>query len=335
MIYPISWAHAAPYLGAAFALAYLLGSIPFGLILTRLAGRGDIRAIGSGNIGATNVLRTGSKPLAAATLLLDAGKGAAAVSIAAWWGPDMEVVAALGALVGHLFPVWLRFRGGKGVATGLGILLGLSWPAGALAWLVWLPGALAPPGRRRAPRPPAASRRCRRWPRSGSRRSGSGCSPIRRRWSSRSSWRRWSGCAMPAMSAGCWPGPSPASAARAGDPGRRVSGPAQARAQRGRRAAHLYAADGAFRDRRRGARRNARHVGAGRSPAPAPALPRRTGRDRARRARRARRAGGLPGGWRPPRRPGPAPPTPAPPPGPARKDGPRPSSPRSTRSAGG
>ncbi|MCY4549202.1 MAG: glycerol-3-phosphate 1-O-acyltransferase PlsY [Defluviicoccus sp.] len=138
MIYPISWAHAAPYLGAAFALAYLLGSIPFGLILTRLAGRGDIRAIGSGNIGATNVLRTGSKPLAAATLLLDAGKGAAAVSIAAWWGPDMEVVAALGALVGHLFPVWLRFRGGKGVATGLGILLGLSWPAGALACLVWL-----------------------------------------------------------------------------------------------------------------------------------------------------------------------------------------------------
>ncbi len=138
MIYPISWAHAAPYIGAAFALAYLLGSIPFGLILTRLAGLGDIRAIGSGNIGATNVLRTGSKPLAAATLLLDCGKGAAAVSIAAYWGPDMAVVAALGVLVGHLFPVWLRFRGGKGVATGLGILLGLSWPAGALACLTWL-----------------------------------------------------------------------------------------------------------------------------------------------------------------------------------------------------
>ena len=138
MIYPISWAHAAPYLGAAFALAYLLGSIPFGLILTRLAGRGDIRAIGSGNIGATNVLRTGSKPLAAATLLLDGGKGAAAVSIAAWWGPDMAVVAALGALVGHLCPVWLGLRGGKGVATGLGILLGLSWPAGALACITWL-----------------------------------------------------------------------------------------------------------------------------------------------------------------------------------------------------
>lgn len=138
MIYPISWAHAAPYLGAAFALAYLLGSIPFGLILTRLAGLGDIRTIGSGNIGATNVLRTGSKALAAATLALDGGKGAAAVLIAAWWGPDMAVVAALGALVGHLFPVWLGFRGGKGVATGLGILLGLSWPAGALACLTWL-----------------------------------------------------------------------------------------------------------------------------------------------------------------------------------------------------
>ena len=138
MIYPISWEHAAPYLGAAFALAYLLGSVPFGLILTRLAGLGDIRQIGSGNIGATNVLRTGSKPLAALTLLLDGGKGAAAVLIAMRWGPDIAIVAALGALVGHLFPVWLRFRGGKGVATGLGILIGLSWPAGALACLTWL-----------------------------------------------------------------------------------------------------------------------------------------------------------------------------------------------------
>ena len=138
MIYPISWEHAAPYFAIALALAYLLGSVPFGLILTRLAGLGDIRDIGSGNIGATNVLRTGSKPLAAATLLLDGGKGAAAVLIGAYWGPDMAVVAALGALVGHLFPVWLRFRGGKGVATGLGILLGLSWPAGALACATWL-----------------------------------------------------------------------------------------------------------------------------------------------------------------------------------------------------
>lgn len=138
MIYPISWAHAAPYLGTALALAYLLGSIPFGLILTRLAGHGDIREIGSGNIGATNVLRTGSKPLAALTLLLDGGKGAAAVLIAAHWGPDIAIVAALGAILGHLFPVWLRFRGGKGVATGLGILLGLSWPAGALACATWL-----------------------------------------------------------------------------------------------------------------------------------------------------------------------------------------------------
>ena len=138
MIYPISWAHAAPYFGIAFALAYLLGSVPFGLILTRLAGHGDIRSIGSGNIGATNVLRTGSKPLAASTLLLDGGKGAAAVLIAAHWGPDMAIVAALGVLLGHLFPVWLRFRGGKGVATGLGILLGLSWPAGGLACATWL-----------------------------------------------------------------------------------------------------------------------------------------------------------------------------------------------------
>ena len=138
MIYPISWEHAAPYLGAAFVVAYLLGSIPFGLILTRLAGHGDIRRIGSGNIGATNVLRTGSKPLAALTLLLDGGKGAAAVLIAMRWGPDIAIVAALGVLVGHLFPVWLRFKGGKGVATGLGILLGLSWPAGVLACLTWL-----------------------------------------------------------------------------------------------------------------------------------------------------------------------------------------------------
>ncbi len=138
MIYPISWAHAAPYLGAAFVLAYLLGSIPFGLVVTRLAGLGDIRKVGSGNIGATNVLRTGSKPLAALTLVLDGGKGAAAVLVAASWGPDIAIVAALGVLLGHLFPIWLGFRGGKGVATGLGILLGLSWPAGLLACLTWL-----------------------------------------------------------------------------------------------------------------------------------------------------------------------------------------------------
>ena len=192
MIYPISWAHAAPYLGAAFALAYLLGSIPFGLILTRLAGHGDIREIGSGNIGATNVLRTGSKPLAALTLLLDGGKGAAAVLIAMYWGPDIAIVAALGALVGHLCPVWLRFRGGKGVATGLGILLGLSWPAGLLACLTgW-----------RSPGSPDTPRCPRSW-HSGLPRSGSGSSPIRRRWSSPSWWRCWSGCATRETSAGC------------------------------------------------------------------------------------------------------------------------------------
>lgn len=123
---------------AAFALAYLLGSIPFGLVLTRLAGLGDIRAIGSGNIGATNVLRTGRKGLAAATLLLDGAKGAVAVLIAARFGPDMAVLAAAGALLGHCFPVWLRFNGGKGVATTVGIWLGLSWPVGLIACGIWL-----------------------------------------------------------------------------------------------------------------------------------------------------------------------------------------------------
>lgn len=124
------------YLG--FALAYLLGSVPFGLVLTRIAGLGDIRSIGSGNIGATNVLRTGNKGLAAATLLLDGGKGAVAVLIAARYGPDMAVLAAAGALLGHCFPVWLRFRGGKGVATALGAWLALSWPVGLIACGGWL-----------------------------------------------------------------------------------------------------------------------------------------------------------------------------------------------------
>ncbi len=119
-------------------LAYLLGSIPFGLVLTRLAGHGDIRRIGSGNIGATNVLRTGSKGLAAATLLLDAGKGALAVLVAARWGAEMAAVAALAAFLGHLFPVWLGFRGGKGVATSGGILLAYSWPVGLAAAVTWL-----------------------------------------------------------------------------------------------------------------------------------------------------------------------------------------------------
>lgn len=138
MIDPISWAHSWPYILSAFAGGYLLGALPFGLILTRLAGMGDIRAIGSGNIGATNVLRTGNKKIAAATLLLDGAKGAVAVLIAQHYGPDIAVVAAAGALLGHLFPVWLKFRGGKGVATALGISLALAPAVGALACATWL-----------------------------------------------------------------------------------------------------------------------------------------------------------------------------------------------------
>lgn len=125
----------------ALGAGYLLGSIPFGLILTRLAGKGDIRDIGSGNIGATNVLRTGSKVLAAATLLLDALKGAAAVVLAQIYWPDAVNFAAVGALVGHLYPVWLRFKGGKGVATMLGILVPLFWQA-ALAYVILWVGLL-------------------------------------------------------------------------------------------------------------------------------------------------------------------------------------------------
>ena len=135
---PISWEFAWPYLAAALLGGYLLGSIPFGLVLTRIAGLGDIRAIGSGNIGTTNVLRTGRKGLAAATLLLDGGKGAAAVLIAGLWGPDTALAAGFGALLGHLFPVWLTFKGGKGVATALGVLLAIAWPVGVAACLTWL-----------------------------------------------------------------------------------------------------------------------------------------------------------------------------------------------------
>ena len=142
MIDPISWAHTWPYIVAAFAAAYLLGSIPFGLVLTKLAGLGDVRKIGSGNIGATNVLRTGNKKLAAATLVLDGAKGAFAVLFADIYGLDIAIVAAAGALLGHLFPVWLKFRGGKGVATALGILLALSLPVGGLACATWLLAAV-------------------------------------------------------------------------------------------------------------------------------------------------------------------------------------------------
>jgi glycerol-3-phosphate acyltransferase PlsY len=135
---PISWEFAWPYLLAALVGGYLLGAIPFGLLLTRMAGLGDVRKIGSGNIGATNVLRTGHKGLAAATLLLDGGKGAAAVLLAKLWGPDMALVAGFGAVIGHLFPVWLTFKGGKGVATTLGVLLALSPLLGAASCLAWL-----------------------------------------------------------------------------------------------------------------------------------------------------------------------------------------------------
>jgi glycerol-3-phosphate acyltransferase PlsY len=124
-------------------LGYLLGSIPFGLLLAKAGGYGDIRTIGSGNIGATNVLRTGNKGLAAATLILDGGKGAAATLVAAaLWGADASVLAAGGAMLGHTFPVWLGFKGGKGVATAIGVLLALAWPVGVFAMLTWLATAL-------------------------------------------------------------------------------------------------------------------------------------------------------------------------------------------------
>lgn len=122
----------------AVALGYLLGSIPFGLLLTRVAGTTDIRSIGSGNIGATNVLRTGRKDLAAATLLLDAAKGAAAAALGALLSPAGATIAAAAAFVGHIAPVWLGFRGGKGVATFLGALFGLHWPAGLAFAAIWL-----------------------------------------------------------------------------------------------------------------------------------------------------------------------------------------------------
>ena len=126
-------------LPAAFIIGYLLGSIPFGLILTRLAGTPDLRSIGSGNIGATNVLRTGRKGLAAATLICDALKGTIAVLIAGHYGgPDAAMLAALGAFLGHLFPVWLGFKGGKGVAVYIGVLIGLFWPAAVLFCVLWI-----------------------------------------------------------------------------------------------------------------------------------------------------------------------------------------------------
>lgn len=134
----IPWA--APAI--AILLGYLLGSIPFGVLLTRFAGAGDLRTIGSGNIGATNVLRTGRKGLAAATLLLDLGKGAAAVLLAEALFPGTAPLAGMGAFLGHCYPVWLKFHGGKGVATLMGIVVALHWPAGLVYAAVWL-GLLA------------------------------------------------------------------------------------------------------------------------------------------------------------------------------------------------
>ena len=128
---------------ASLVFGYALGSVPFGLVLTRLAGLSDIRDSGSGNIGATNVLRTGRKDLAIATLLLDGGKGAAAVLLAGRYGLEASLIAGFAAFIGHLFPLWLKFRGGKGVATFLGVLIAVSWPVGLATSLTWMAVLLA------------------------------------------------------------------------------------------------------------------------------------------------------------------------------------------------
>ena len=122
----------------ALLAGYLLGSIPFGLVLARMAGLGDIRTIGSGNIGATNVLRTGRKDVAAATVLLDAGKGAAAVLFATQWGANAALLAGMAAVLGHCTSPWVGFRGGKGIATGFGVILAIAWPVGLLCAAIWL-----------------------------------------------------------------------------------------------------------------------------------------------------------------------------------------------------
>lgn len=137
-----AWENLLPLLLAlcllSFVVGYLLGSIPFGLLLAKYAGLGDLRQLGSGNIGATNVLRTGNKSLAALTLLLDLLKGTAAVWIGSHFGPFAAMAAGLGAFLGHLYPLWLRFRGGKGVATYIGVLLGLYWQGALVFCAVWL-----------------------------------------------------------------------------------------------------------------------------------------------------------------------------------------------------
>ncbi len=139
----MNWSLDLPYFLAALAAGYLCGAIPFGLILTRMAGLGDVRKIGSGNIGATNVLRTGRKGLAAGTLLLDALKGTIPVLIAWRWGHNVALLTALGAFLGHLYPVWLGFRGGKGVATFIGVLIGLKLTAALVFAGLWLATAFA------------------------------------------------------------------------------------------------------------------------------------------------------------------------------------------------
>jgi glycerol-3-phosphate acyltransferase PlsY len=142
VIDPISWGYSWPYIFTAFLGGYSIGSVPFGLLFTKMSGLGDIRDIGSGNIGATNVLRTGKKGIAAATLFADIIKGAFAALIGSMFGPDIAVVAALGAFLGHLFPVWLKFQGGKGVATAIGIIFALSWQVGFVTIGIWLLAAL-------------------------------------------------------------------------------------------------------------------------------------------------------------------------------------------------
>jgi glycerol-3-phosphate acyltransferase PlsY len=140
----IDWHARGPIFGAAFVLGYVLGAIPFGLIFSWAAGAGDVRKIGSGNIGATNVLRTGNRWAALATLLCDGGKGALAVLFAGRLHGDMAAAfAGLGAFLGHVFPLWLRFRGGKGMATFFGVLLALAWPVGLLALATWIAAAAA------------------------------------------------------------------------------------------------------------------------------------------------------------------------------------------------
>lgn len=138
MLPPFDATNAALLVALAAVFGYLLGSIPFGLLLTRMAGLGDVRSIGSGNIGATNVLRTGNRKLAAATLLADMLKGTFAALIASNWGAEFGLAAGFGAFIGHLFPIWLNLKGGKGVATYLGVLLGLVWPAALIFAAIWL-----------------------------------------------------------------------------------------------------------------------------------------------------------------------------------------------------